>query len=241
MKWRALDFFSFRLYSRKTESKRTDDAGIMESQQQASRQKEPEIPKNAMRGRRQRLTQQAIVTAAAELFARNGFGATSLDEIAEVLGASKASLYYHIKNKEEILRLIFLTVLTVSEEPLRQIVESKLAPREKLCRAIEHQTAVAADRSPAMTVFYREQPHLTGPFAKEIILRKKVYERYFEQIIEEGQAIGTFLPDVDAKIVVFGLLGMCNWLSQWYKTGGQYTPRQIAEMFERMVGVGLFI
>jgi AcrR family transcriptional regulator len=197
--------------------------------------------RNSARGRRQRLTQQAIIATAAELFALAGFGATSLDDIAEVLGASKASLYYHIKNKEEILRLIFLTVLTVSEEPLRQIVESALSPPEKLYRAIEHQTAVAADRSPAMTVFYREQPHLTGPFAKEIILRKKAYERYFERIIEEGQAAGLFVPDVDAKIVVFGLLGMCNWLSQWYRAGGQYTPRQVAEMFERIVGAGLFL
>ncbi len=203
---------------------------------QGDRKKEP----GSTRSRRQRLTQQAIVAVAADLFAHQGFGATSLDDIAEVLGVGKASLYYHIKNKEEILRLIFLTVLTVSEEPLRQIVESDILPVEKLCRAIEHQTAVAADRSPAMTVFYREQPHLTGPFAKEIILRKKVYERYFESIIEEGQQAGVFLEDVDAKIVVFGLLGMCNWLSQWYKAGGQYTPRQIAEMFERMIGVGLY-
>lgn len=195
----------------------------------------------SLRGRRQRLTQQAIVAAAAELFAHNGFGATSLDDIADVLGASKASLYYHIKNKEEILRLIFLTVLTVSEEPLHKIVESTHTPKEKLRQAIKHQTAVAADRSPAMTVFYREQPHLTGPFAREIILRKKAYEQYFERIIEEGQRTGCFLPDVDAKIVVFGLLGMCNWLSQWYQAGGQYTPRQVAEMFERIVGGGLFI
>jgi AcrR family transcriptional regulator len=157
------------------------------------------------------------------------------------LGASKASLYYHIKNKEEILRLIFLTVLTVSEEPLRRIVEADLPPREKLCKAIEHQTAVAANRSPAMTVFYREQPHLTGPFAREIILRKKTYERYFEHIIEEGQAAGVFQPTADPKIITFGLLGMCNWLSQWYRADGQYTPQQIAEMFIAMVEQGLVI
>src|SRR5258708_38827430 len=89
-------------------------------------------------GKRQRLTQQAIVAGAAELFAERGFGATSLDDIAEKLGAGKASLYYHVKNKEEILRLIFLTVLTASEEPLRRIAEADLPPREKLCRAIEH-------------------------------------------------------------------------------------------------------
>lgn len=224
-----LDISFFRLYSRR----------MKQHARHGPVERKPEG--ETKRGRQQRLTQQAIIATAVDLFARRGFGATSLDDIAEALGASKAALYYHIRNKEEILRQIFLTVLTVSEEPLRQIVESALSPQEKLCRAIEHQTAVAADRSPAMTVFYREQPHLTGPFAKEIILRKKAYERYFEQIIEEGQAAGVFLADIDAKIATFGLLGMCNWLSQWYRVGGQYAPREIAAMFERMVGVGLFV
>jgi len=192
-------------------------------------------------GKRVRLTQKAIVEAAAELFARDGFGATSLDDIAAVLGVTKGAFYYHVKNKEEILRLIYLTVLTASEEPLRRIVDSDAPPVEKLRCAVEHQTAVAADRSPAMTVFYREHPHLTGPFAGEILLRKKAYERYFERIIEEGQAAGVFHGAVDPKIATFGLLGMCNWLSQWYRSEGQYTPPQIAAMFLKMTGDGLIL
>lgn len=212
----------------------------MEEKQKAAPAREKRVPV-LRQGKRQRLTQQAIVAGAAELFAERGFGATSLDDIAEKLGVGKASLYYHVKNKEEILRLIFLMVLAVSEEPLRRIVEADLPAREKLSRAIEHQTGVAADRSPAMTIFYREQSHLTGPFAREIILRKKVYERYFEQIIEEGQAQQVFQPDADPKILTFGLLGMCNWLSQWYRSSGQYSPQQIAALFVNMVEKGLLL
>jgi TetR/AcrR family transcriptional regulator, cholesterol catabolism regulator len=189
--------------------------------------------------KRKRLTQKAIVDTAAELFARDGFGATSLDDIAAMLGVTKGALYYHVKNKEEILRLIYLTVLTASEEPLHHIVEADLPPLEKLKRAVEHQAAVAADRSPAMIVFYREHPHLTGPFAKEIILRKKAYERYFEQIIEEGQVAGAFQLNVDPKIASFGILGMCNWLSQWYRQDGQYSYQHISSMFANMIANGL--
>jgi len=189
--------------------------------------------------KRKRLTQRAIVDTAAELFAKDGFGATSLDDIAAMLGVTKGALYYHVKNKEEILRLIYLTVLTASEEPLHHIVEADLSPLEKLRRAIEHQAAVAADRSPAMIVFYREHPHLTGPFAKEITLRKKAYERYFEQIIEEGQAVGAFQLNVDPKIVSFGILGMCNWMSQWYRPDGQFTHQHMSTMFVNMIANGL--
>jgi len=189
--------------------------------------------------KRERITQQAIVAAAARLFAQKGFGATSLEDIADVLGATKGALYYHVKNKEEILRLIYLMVLTVCEEPLRRIVEADSLPHEKLRRAVEHQTTIAADRSPAMTVFFHEQHHLTGPFAKEILLRRKTYERYFERIIEEGQQAGFFKPELDPKIVAFGLLGMCNSLSQWYHASGTYTPQHIADMFKSIFVTGL--
>ena len=197
--------------------------------------------KRPVKEKRVRLTQKAIVAAAAELFARNGFGATSLDDIAEVLGVTKGALYYHVKNKEEILRLIYLSVLNVAEEPLRRIVASDLEPREKLRQAIEHHIAVSADRSPAVAVFYREQPHLTGPFAREITLRKKDYEHYFERILEEGITKGVFKADIDPKIAMFGLLGMCHWVSQWYQPGGRYTARQVATMFADMVQNGLNI
>lgn len=193
-------------------------------------------------GKRIRLTREEIVEKATELFARDGFGATSLDDIAVALGVTQAALYYHIKNKEEILRHIYLTILQVSEEPLQQIVAaSHLSAKEKLKQAIEHHVKVAADRSPAMTVFYREWSHLTGPFANEIKLRQKAYERYFEEIIQEGMTKGLFTPGIDVKIATFGLLGMCNWLSNWYHAGGQYTPQQIAAMFAFIFENGLDI
>ena len=190
-------------------------------------------------GKRIRLTQVEIVEKATAMFARDGFGATSLDDIAEELGVSQAALYYHIKNKEEILRHIYLTVLQVSEEPLKAIVQSEMGAQEKLQRAIEHHVTVAADRSPAMTVFYREWSHLTGPFANEIKQRQKTYERYFEQIIEDGKSSGDFASALDSKITTFGLLGMCNWLSHWYHTDGQYTPAEIARVFVYIVENGL--
>ncbi len=188
---------------------------------------------------RLRLSQQAIVAAASELFARNGFGATSLDDIGEALGVTKGALYYHVKNKEEILKLIFTMVLTLSEEPLRQIAEAEQPPAEKLRQAIQHHVEIAADRSPMMTVFYREEAHLSGPFAREIATRKKSYERVFERIVSEGIAAGHFKPGLDPKIATYGILGMCNWLSQWYRPSGAYSPAQIADFFAQMTEFGL--
>lgn len=186
-----------------------------------------------------RLTQKNISEAAAELFAHKGFGATSLNDIADSLGVTKVALYYHVKNKEEILRLIYLTVLNIAEEPLRRIAESDQSPVEKLQQAIEHHISITVNTSPAITVFYRERAHLTGPFAREVVLREKIYEKHFGQIIQEGIAKGVFKPSFDPQIITFGLLGMCHWLSQWYKPSGRYTAPQIAHMFLEMIEGGL--
>jgi AcrR family transcriptional regulator len=190
-------------------------------------------------GKRVRLSQQIIMDAAAELFAREGFGATSLNDIAAALGVTKVALYYHVKNKEEILRLICISVLDMAEEPLRRIVAAELEPVEKLQRAVEHHIAVTARSSPAIHVFYNEQAHLSGEFAREIVLREKAYEQSFAQIIQEGISQGKFKPDFDAQIVTFGLLGMCHWLSHWYKPSGRYSHQAIAQMFLAMVEGGL--
>ena len=189
--------------------------------------------------KRVRLTQKAIVSAAAELFARNGFGATSLDDIACVLGVTKTALYYHVKNKEEILRLICLSVLNVAEEPLRHIVKSDIPPIEKLQRAIEHHITISADCSPAVTVFYHEQPHLSGPLPKRLRSARKNTSTILSVSLRRGRPrrlSGRYYP----KIASFGIMGMCHWLSQWYHPSGRYTPQQIAAMFNTMVGHGLF-
>jgi AcrR family transcriptional regulator len=191
------------------------------------------------KGRRVRLSQQSIMDAAAELFARDGFGATSLNDIADVLGVTKVALYYHIKNKEEILRLICLSVLDMAEGPLQRIVVSELNPVEKLRRAVEHHVSVTANSSPAIHVFYNEQAHLSGEFAREIVQREKEYEQSFARIIQEGIREGVFKPDFDAQIITFGLLGMCHWLSHWYRPSGRYSHEMIAQMFLAMVEGGL--
>jgi AcrR family transcriptional regulator len=57
--------------------------------------------------RRKELTRTALIDAAAELFARKGFGAASLDEIAEAAGFSRGAIHFHFRSKDDL----FLAVL----------------------------------------------------------------------------------------------------------------------------------
>ena len=53
--------------------------------------------------------------------------------------------------------------------------------------------------------------------------------------------VGSFRSDIDPKIATFGILGMCNWLSQWYRPGGAYNPQQIAHFFSQLAEFGLVV
>jgi AcrR family transcriptional regulator len=69
--------------------------------------------------REARDTRAEILDVAAELFGERGYDATSLREIAERLGISKAALYYHFSSKQEILRALVEPMGDI----LREIVE----------------------------------------------------------------------------------------------------------------------
>ncbi|MDZ7695498.1 MAG: hypothetical protein U5R49_00750 [Deltaproteobacteria bacterium] len=60
---------------------------------------------------------------------------------------------------------------------------------------------------------------------------KRKFTQVVEQIIEEGVAIGCFRR-LNPKLMAYAIIGMCNWLYRWYKTGaGPFSPDEIADQF----------
>ncbi|MGZ3625870.1 MAG: hypothetical protein ACXVB7_22535 [Ktedonobacteraceae bacterium] len=74
---------------------------------------------------------------------------------------------------------------------------------------------------------------------KKSLFVRKLTNGYFEHIIEGGQLAGAFQLNVDPKIVSFGILGMCNWMSQWYSPDGQFTYQHVSTMFANIIANGL--
>lgn len=82
--------------------------------------------------------QEQIIKIAMQLFAVKGSSSTSMQEIAELCGISKGSLYLVFKSKEELERSIFLYCYRMIRDPLlREEQETRRTPREKLRNQIE--------------------------------------------------------------------------------------------------------
>jgi hypothetical protein len=66
---------------------------------------------------------------------------------------------------------------------------------------------------------------------------KREYDQAIERVVREGIEAGLF-RDLPPNLVVFGLLGMCNWLHKWYRPDGKRTPAEIADVFVTLLERG---
>ncbi|MGH7278981.1 MAG: TetR/AcrR family transcriptional regulator, partial [Candidatus Rokuibacteriota bacterium] len=159
--------------------------------------------------------QEEIVRVAATCFGEMGYRATTLDTIAAKAGISKVTLYGYVGGKEELLSLVFERTIESFRTGLRQIIEQRLPADEKLRRIIRYQVTLLAGHLPFLTVFFSEEAGLPAPMAARAARAKRDYDSAIERVVRDGIHDG-LVRDLPPTLVVFGILGMCNWLHTWY-------------------------
>lgn len=182
--------------------------------------------------------QAEIFAAALHLFQAKGYHGASMQDIADAVGMQKASLYYYFRSKEELLVLVCERGTGAFTQELADIVGSDLDAAEKLRRALECHLVALCGQLDLFSVFLREQKFLGAAQKKQVRGEGKKHAELLATILEQGIARGEFRP-VNVTMTTLAILGMCNWLSEWYSPDGALTPREIAAMFAELVVSGL--
>ncbi len=180
-----------------------------------------------------------IIAAAAKVFRTKGYHAATVQDIADEVGILKGSLYHHFESKEDLLYLIVKEPIARMYQTMGEIVEIDLPAPEKLRRAILAHVEAFDRHYPHLFVYLREREEMKRRFRELIKLSPKQYERFWQQILREGIKSGEFRADLDVQVVSYGLLGMLNWLYQWYRPQGRLSVREVAEQFTAMALSGL--
>ena len=181
---------------------------------------------------------QQIDEQAAALFKTKGYAASSMRDLAQVLGIEAASLYSHIKSKEEILRRICFRMADAFFLAQKESENFSLQPDVQLQNAITaHLLIIARNRDDA-AVFFHEWRHLSEPFLSEFLVMRSDYEQKFISILEQGIQLKTFRV-VDAKLTAMTILSAMNWIHRWYKPDGKLTIAQISEQLAEIMIKGL--
>jgi len=179
-----------------------------------------------------------IIRTSEMLFADKGFMATSMRDIASELGIEAASLYSHIISKDQILESICFRIGEQFIAAIDEINDIYFNAEEKLRRLIKMHVNILTGNIEASTVFIHEWRHLTEPKSSEFREMRRHYEEGLRSIISLGEDENVF-QSVDKKFAALAILSALNWISQWYKPGGNMTPDEIAENLTNFVLTGL--
>ncbi|HEX7014759.1 MAG TPA: TetR/AcrR family transcriptional regulator [Cyclobacteriaceae bacterium] len=177
---------------------------------------------------------EQVIRKAAELFRQKGYAASSMRDLAQMLGIEAASLYSHIKSKEEILRTLCFDMAAEFRASLDEVEQQDVTASEKLRRGIIGHIQVMARDLTASAVFMNEHRHLSQPYLRDFLLLRINYINRFKRIIEAGMQSGEFKDTIDKKLAVMTLFSSLNWMPMWYDPVGTIEPielgRQLADM-----------
>ena len=170
-----------------------------------------------------------ILDHAARLIFQHGYEATSMQEIAESCGLTKAGLYHHIKTKEALLLAIMHYGVDLFEEMVVNKVQDIADPLARLRECMARNIAlVTHDTSQEVTIILHEHQTLTGAAKKEINTRKKRYVRFLEAAFREASERGQ-IRAVDPTLATFSFLGVVLWTYKWYRADGKLSPIQLSD------------
>ncbi len=182
---------------------------------------------------------EQVIRSAAALFKEKGYAASSMRDLAQKLGIEAASLYSHIKSKEEILQTLCFDMAADFRTSLEKVEQQNVSASEKLTLGIIGHVNVMARDLTASAVFMNEHRHLSNPYLRDFLLLRINYINRFKSIIEEGVQNGEFKKDIDTKLAVMTLFSSLNWMPLWYSPNSAIDPQALGKQLAEMLVNGL--
>jgi AcrR family transcriptional regulator len=179
------------------------------------------------------LTREEEIRAAAfRIFREKGYHGTSMQDIADEVGLLKGSLYHYISSKEALLGRLFEGALESTLVDLGEIAKRDDTAGARLREMVRTYALAVVSNLDAVGVFLREWRELPAKELAVVRERRRAMRRLFERVIETGMRSGEFARG-DAKLATLAILGMCNWMYEWYRPRGRKGADAIADELAR--------
>jgi AcrR family transcriptional regulator len=184
-----------------------------------------------------------LVKIAATVFNDLGYEATTLSDIAKRFGTDRASVYYYVSGKEELLLGGIEEILGRNLEEIERIKGLDASAREKLELLIRRLVDSYVDTYPLSYVYIQNDMTKVGqsdsPRAKAVIRGTRRFEKTVIEIIQQGMDEGIFDPEVPVLLAANSLFGILNWTHRWFKPGGRWKTDELSDSFIRIFFGGI--
>jgi AcrR family transcriptional regulator len=182
-----------------------------------------------------------LLAVAAQVFARQGYDATTVREIADAAGILAGSLYYHFDSKESMLDEILSGFLTELWTGYDAVLAAGLGPRETL-EALIVESFREIDRHRDAVAIYQRERHLAGqPRFAYLVDSMSRFETAWLGTLERGAAEGVFRTDLDLRLA-YRFVRDTVWVAaSWYRPGGRHDAAEIARQYLSMLLEGITV
>lgn len=169
-----------------------------------------------------------ILHQAAALFAEQGYGGTSMNEVAQACGVSKAALYHYVRDKSELLMLIALTHVGRLEQLTAEVLAQSGSAQTRLEQLIQRFVDEYAGARHEHRVLTEDVKFLGPDEQQQVLAAQRRVVAAFAEVVRE---VRPELADAGLhKALTMLLFGMINWMFTWLRPEGTITHERMGEM-----------
>lgn len=190
----------------------------------------------------QSVGREAVIRAAARVFMERGYTATTMDDIAMVIGATKGRVYHYYRSKVALFADVHeLALITISTR-VGRVFESDLPPDRKFhAMCLEHvRTMIDEFALCRVGSAHGLESHLLesastqqARMLRKIMRLRDDFENMFVQVIEEGARAGKF-KNTSPRLLAKAALGVLNWFSIWFDPKRKTSDAELAMIAETL-------
>jgi AcrR family transcriptional regulator len=173
-------------------------------------------------------TRSRVLSAAVELFARQGYDGTSVSQVIALAGVAKGGFYHHFASKQALLYEVYGDLIGRQLAGLDDILARGLPPAQTLRALIADLVETTAASARPALVFWRELYRLDDERTAQYRRARRRYHDAVRRLIRDAQTSGAFGSVVSADTATFTIFGYVNELPLWYRPTGRKRPRQLA-------------
>ena len=171
-----------------------------------------------------------VLETAAQVFARRGYAAATVQDVADELGILKGSIYYYIKTKEDLLFRVLSAVHDDVDALLDEVAASDSSgPLDRLGQYIRVQMTYNLRNLVRISVYYNDVDQLSDERRKEILKRRKVHEDFVMGLVLEGQRQGLIDDTRDARLLTYSVFATIIWPYRWFKPRSRMKIEDVVE------------
>ena len=174
-----------------------------------------------------------VFRTAAALFATNGFAAASVSELARRAKLSKPGVYYHVRDKEELLFRICEYSMAGILAGARAAVAATNDPAGRLRGLIGAHLTFHRQHPNNLAILFGQMRYLSAARRRRVVVMEREYLDLVRGVIREGQRRRLFRP-VEPTVAAFSLFAMLNTLDAWYDARGRIGPEALVGELTRL-------